>query len=271
MPITSVHGADLFYTDSGGDGEPVLLGHGYLMTHRLWDRQVGLLVEAGYRVVRLDWPGQGQSAVTAGGYDPWDLAAVALALMSRLGIDRFHTVGHSMGGYVGYRMALRAPDRVASLVQIGTGAAAEGGAALRQYTVLLWALRLFGYGVVQDRVLPILYGPTYLADPDRQRDVAEQTRRIRSNSRTGVFRAGQGIFGRDDILERLAQIESPTLVVTGKHDRPHPPKGAHAEVGRLPNAETVVLDDVGHTPPEEAPEETARLILDWIGRHPISA
>ena len=269
MPTATVHGARLFYTDSGGDGAPVVLGHGYLMTSALWDRQVGPLVAAGYRVVRLDWRGQGRSAVPAAGYDPWDLAADALGLLDGLGVERFHWVGHSVGGYVGYRLALRAPDRVASLVQIGTSAAAEGGAALRQYTVLLWALRVFGYGAVLSRVLPILYGPSYLADPGRQRDVEEQVRRIRSNSRTGVFRAGRGIFGRDDVSGRLSQIETPTLVVTGEHDRPHPPEQGRADADRLARAEFVELADVGHTPPEEAPEETARLVLDWLRRHPL--
>jgi pimeloyl-ACP methyl ester carboxylesterase len=174
-----------------------------------------------------------------------------------------------MGGYVGYRLALRAPGRVASLVQIGTSSAAEGGAALRQYTVLLWALRVLGYGAVLGRVLPILYGPAYLDDPDRQRDVEEQTRRIRSNSRTGIFRAGRGIFDRDDISGRLGRIEAPTLVVTGEHDQPHPPEQGRADAARLPDAEFVELEDVGHTPPEEAPEETARLVLDWLARHPL--
>ena len=56
-----------------------------------------------------------------------------------------------MGGYVGYRMALRAPAARASLVQIGTTAEHEGAAALREYGVLLWALRLLGYGAVLPR------------------------------------------------------------------------------------------------------------------------
>ncbi|MDT0632003.1 alpha/beta hydrolase [Rubrivirga sp. S365] len=270
MPTLSLNGAEAFYADSGGDGEPVVLGHGYLMTSALWDRQAEALAEAGYRAVRLDWRGQGRSEVTAGGYDPWGLAADALALADRLGLERFHWVGHSMGGYVGYRLALRAPRRVASLVQIGTAAGAEGGAARRQYDALLWALRALGYGAVLGRVLPILYGPTYLADPARAADRTEQERRIRSNSRAGVFRAGRGIFGRDDVAGQLGRITAPTLVVTGEHDRPHPPHQGRADAERIPDATFVELADVGHTPPAEAPAETTRLVLDWLRRHPIA-
>lgn len=269
MPTLSLHGGPLFYKDTGGDGEPVALGHGYLMTHRLWDRLVPELADAGYRVIRWDWRGQGQSGVAADGYDPWALAADVLTLMGRLGIERFHYVGHSMGGYVGYRVALRAPGRVASLVQIGTGAAAEDEAAGREYTTLLWALRLLGYGPVLGRVLPILYGPSYLDRPARRSEVAEQERRIRTNSRTGVFRAGRGIFDRDSVEGELHQIRTPTLVVTGEHDRPHPPAQGRADAARIPDATFVELEDVGHTPPEEAPDETTRLVLDWLRRHPL--
>lgn len=270
MPTLPILGADLHYTDAGDGAETVVLGHGYLMTSTLWDRQAAALVDAGYRVVRPDWRGQGASAVTRGGYDPWDLAADLLALLDALGVDRFHYAGHSMGGYVGYRLALRAPGRVASLVQIGTGAAAEDADKSRQYTVLLWALRLLGYGPVLGRVLPILYGPSYLAAPDRAADRAEQVRRIRSNSRAGVFRAGRGIFDRDDVSGQLGQITAPTLVVTGEHDRPHPPAQGRADANRIADATFVELAAVGHTPPEEAPAETTRLVLDWVGRHPIA-
>ena len=175
-------------------------------------------------MVRPDWRGQGRSETAADGYDPWDLAADTLALLDALGVDRFHYVGHSMGGYVGWRLALRAPGRVASLVQIGTTAQAEGAAALREYGVLLWALRLLGYGAVLGKVMPILYGPAFLADPDRQQDVAEQRRRIRSNSRTGVHTAPAAASSTATTSSgQLAQIRAPTLVVTGEHDRPHPP------------------------------------------------
>ena len=272
MPSFSIRGAMLYVTDSGGDGEPVVLGHGYLMTHAFWGPVAAELEAAGYRVVTTDWRGQGRSEVTEDGYDPWDLADDLRALLDAIGIDRFHYVGHSMGGYVGYRLALRAPERVASLVQIGTAATAEGGLALVKYTALLWALRLLGYGAVVGRVIPIIYGSrNYLDDPARRVDVAEQRRRIESNDRLGVVRAGNGIFNRDDISGRLAEIAAPTLVVTGETDVPHPPEQGRADAAQIPDAAFVQLDGVGHAPPEEARDETARLTLDWLRRHPLDA
>ena len=266
MPAARIHDADLFYQDEGDGPETVLLLHGYLMTHALWDRQAEALVAAGYRVVRPEWRGQGRSEVTADGYDPWDLAADALALMDHLGIERAHVVGHSMGGYAGYRMALRAPGRLASFVAMATTAEAEDPAALRQYNVLLWALRLVGYGAVLPRAMPILYGPAFLTDPARAAEVETQRARIRSNSRTGVFRAGRGIFDRDDLAGQLQYVRVPTLVVTGEHDVPHPPTQGRRDAARVPGARFVEMPGVGHTPPAEAPDAVTALLLDWLRR-----
>ncbi len=266
MPSARIHDADLFYRDDGAGPETVLLLHGYLMTEAVWDRQAEALAAAGYRVVRPEWRGQGQSEVTAHGYDPWDLAADALALLDHLGIDRAHVVGHSMGGYAGYRMALRAPARIASFVALATTAEAEAPAALRQYGVLLWALRLVGYSAVLPRVMPILYGPDFLGDPARAADVETQRERIRSNPRTGVFRAGRGIFDRDDLSGQLQHLRVPTLVVTGEHDVPHPPAQGRRDAARIPGARFVEMPGVGHTPPAEAPDAVTDILLDWLHR-----
>ncbi len=267
MPSARIHDADLFYRDEGAGPDTVLLLHGYLMTEAVWDRQAEALVAAGYRVVRPDWRGQGQSSVAADGYDPWDLAADTLALMDHLDIERAHVVGHSMGGYAGYRIALRAPGRVASFVALATTAEAEETAALRQYGVLLWALRLVGYSAVLPRVMPILYGPDFLNDPARADEVETQRQRIRSNPRTGVFRAGRGIFDRDDLSGQLQYVRVPTLVVTGEHDVPHPPAQARRDAERIPGGRFVEIPGVGHTPPAEAPDAVVTLLLDWLRQH----
>ncbi|MGB3543951.1 alpha/beta fold hydrolase [Rubrivirga sp.] len=266
MTTLPIRGADLAFHDEGDGFEVVVLGHGYLMTSRMWEHAAAALVGAGYRVVRPEWRGQGRSEVTADGYDPWALADDLLATLDALEVERFHYVGHSMGGYVGYRLALRAPDRVQSLLQIGTTSQAEKGAALRQYNVLLWVFRLFGVGAVYRRILPILYGPAYVADPARAGLRAEHRSWIASNARAGVYRAGRGIFGRDDVSGRLSEIEVPTLVATGTHDAPHPPEQGRTDAERMPNAEFRALE-VGHTPPLEAPDATTALVLEWLARH----
>ena len=142
---------------------------------------------------------------------------------------------------------------VRSLLQIGTTSQAEGGWPLVKYRALLEVVRLFGLGAVYRHILPILYGPAYVADPALEDVRAEHRAWMLSNARAGIVRAGRGIFGRDDVSGRLHEIEVPTLVVTGTHDAAHPPAQGRADADRMPNAEFRALEG-GHTPPLETPE-----------------
>lgn len=267
MPTLRVNGCDYHYVLEGEGPETVVLGHGYLMTHRQWDGLARTL-RPHFSVLRFDWRGQGQSEVTVGGYDPWVLASDVAQLTAALKIDRFHYLAHSMGGYVGYRLALRDGHRLASLALIATHAGATPPAEVARYTRLLWALRLVGYGPVIPRALPLIYGPAFLKAGGAA--LATQVAHIRSNNRTGLFRAGQGIFSRDSVTHRLGEITTPTLVVAAEHDVPHPTAQARADAAALPHARLVELEGIGHTPPAEAPDRLADLVLEFLKAHPYA-
>ncbi len=100
----------------GGDGPPLLLLHGYPQTHLMWHAAADLLAER-YTVVVVDLPGYGGSfrPVPAPDHAPHSkraLAADLVAVMQRLGHDRWAVAGHDRGGRIAYRMALDHPDRV---------------------------------------------------------------------------------------------------------------------------------------------------------------
>ena len=90
----------------GGKGPPVLLLHGYPETHAAWHEVAPMLAEH-HTVVVPDLPGYGNSVLTdAGAWDKREVAAELVAMMRRLGHERFHLVGHDRGARVGYRLAL---------------------------------------------------------------------------------------------------------------------------------------------------------------------
>jgi pimeloyl-ACP methyl ester carboxylesterase len=102
-----------------GTGQPVLLLHGLASTHRWWDLVVPRL--AGYRVVRFDHRGHGESDAPPSGYRIDRLAADALGLLDALGLHRAVLAGHSLGAAVALRIAAAAPDRVSALACIEGG------------------------------------------------------------------------------------------------------------------------------------------------------
>jgi haloacetate dehalogenase len=105
-----------YSVSQGGSGSPVLLLHGFPETHRCWDRVAPELAHA-HRVVAPDLRGYGASEAPPGGplgegYSKREMAAELVALMARMGHERFAVVGHDRGARVAYRLALDSPERV---------------------------------------------------------------------------------------------------------------------------------------------------------------
>jgi non-heme chloroperoxidase len=87
---------EIYYEDHGA-GQPVVLIHGYPLSGRAWDKQVPVLLEAGYRVITYDRRGFGKSSQPTVGYDYDTFAADLNTLLERLDLHDAVLVGHSMG------------------------------------------------------------------------------------------------------------------------------------------------------------------------------
>jgi pimeloyl-ACP methyl ester carboxylesterase len=123
-----------------GAGEAVVLVHGYLGGSRQWAAEIDHL-STHFDVVAVDLAGYGEARDRVA---PTDMAAHAhavLATLGALGIDRFHLLGHSMGGMVAQQMVVEAPRRVDRL------------ATVRQPTLVVWGERDRSYGWAQIEAL----------------------------------------------------------------------------------------------------------------------
>lgn len=89
---------DIYFEDSGGQGQPVVLIHGWPLSHRMWEGQVNALTAAGYRCVSYDRRGFGQSGNATGGYDYDTFAADLRDLLTTLDLNDAVLAGFSMGG-----------------------------------------------------------------------------------------------------------------------------------------------------------------------------
>jgi pimeloyl-ACP methyl ester carboxylesterase len=101
------------------DAPPVLLLHGWPQTHHLW-RHVGPALAADHRVLMPDLRGFGATQAPGRGMDPGTFAADQIALLDALGIERVALIGHDWGGYTGYLLAGRHPDRVSAYLACNT-------------------------------------------------------------------------------------------------------------------------------------------------------
>lgn len=253
MPYVTVNGTRLHYTDSGSGSEVIVFSHGLLMSGEMFRAQVAHFSDR-YRCITFDHRGQGQSEAPAGGYDMDSVAQDAAALIRELTDGPVHFVGLSMGGFVGMRLALWHPELLRSLVLLDTSADPEPEENQPKYRRLNFVARWFGLGIVVDRVMPIMFGQSFLTDPARAGDRAEWRRRIKNNDRKGIVRAVQGVIDRDGVLEKLSAITTPTLVLVGDEDVATVPLKSERICAAIPGARMQILPGAGHSSTIETPD-----------------
>lgn len=266
MPYLDINGCNYFYDEVGHGPETLVFGHGFLLTHRMWEHQVEALRDR-YRCIVFDWRGQGWSDVTRDGYSVKALCEDLLQLIDTLDVGPFHYVGLSMGGYVGFRLLLRDPEPLLSAVLIDTQPDAENPHTRLRYETMLFIARYVGYAPLIDRVMALSFSPAFLNNPENEREIERWKGIIMSNDPVGVYRAGRGIFRRPSVLPHLGAAETPTFLLTGVDDIPAPVEKMRRAHERLPNAEHALLPATGHASPIERPDAVTHAIEHFITAH----
>lgn len=138
-----------------GEGQPVVLLHGFPDSGRLWRNQVPALADAGFRVVVPDLRGYGASDKPADvdAYAIPFLAGDVLGVLDHLGIERAHVVGHDWGAALAWAIASLVPDRVDHLVALSVGHPAAFVAAGFEQREKSWYMLLFQFEGVAERWL----------------------------------------------------------------------------------------------------------------------
>jgi pimeloyl-ACP methyl ester carboxylesterase len=151
----TVNGVKLNVIDAG-QGEPVLLVHGFPDTHAVWRKQIPALLAAGYRVIAPDTRGCGESEMPpkVADYRIEKLVADLAALLDALGIDKVKLVSHDWGAVIGWQFLMAHPQRVERAVMLSVGhpsAYGSGGIAqkLKGYYIVLFQLRGFAEWLLQ--------------------------------------------------------------------------------------------------------------------------
>jgi pimeloyl-ACP methyl ester carboxylesterase len=245
----------LWFWDTGGTGEPIVLLHPASGSALIWGYQQPVFATAGYRVISYSRRGYYGSA-------PVDRAKPGTgsedlhALVEFLGLGKFHLVASAAGGSVAADYAFSHPDRLLSLTvssnQFGVvdGEIPAAGARIRP--------KIWDEIPVEFREV----GPSYRArNPDGFRLWVELERK---SGLVDTFR--QPLKNR--ITEAmLAALAVPTLVISGVADLATPPGVARLIAAKIPNAELVVASESGHSVYWEQPEVFNRAVLGFVAKH----
>lgn len=263
MPHIELRGAQIWYEDTGGDGETILFGHGLLLSGLMYEPQVAHFRDR-YRCITFDFRGQGRSEVTEDGYDMDSLALDALALIEKLGCGPVHYVGLSMGGFVGLRLAIGHRDCLRSLTLIDTSADPEPKKALKGHKRLAFVLRWFGARFVVNKVLPIMFGKTFLTDPSRSEEVGLWRQRLIALDRKGTAWAAYGVLLRNGVYDRIGGIDTPTLIIVGEEDTATVPSRSERMHEAIDGSKLVYIENAGHLSSVEKPSEVNAAIERFL-------
>ena len=267
MPTVKVGDISIYY-EIRGEGEALVLIQGFGGNSGQWYREIpGLSRE--YRVVAFDNRGTGRSDKPDVPYTMQMFAQDIAGLLEVLAIDAAHIYGVSMGGMIAQQFALRYPEKVISLI---LGCTTCGGSHTtvpdEEAMTHLFDMECLQRLTPQERAregLPFLCSQEFI---DNNPDIVETFIAKAVEYVTpphGYQRQAEAIMFHDT-YDRLPQIKAPTLVTSGTADRLVPFENSQLLASRIPNAELVMLENVGHGF-IEAVEDGTKTILDFLGRH----
>jgi 3-oxoadipate enol-lactonase len=263
MPKIEINGASIHYRICGDGQETIIFAHGLLWSGRIFEDQIAAMQHR-YRCITFDFRGQGQSAVTRSGYDMETLFDDTVGLIEALDAARCHFVGLSMGGIIGLRIAVRRPELLKSLALFATSADAETEENKKQYRVLTLVARWLGLRIVANRVMPMVFGKTFLNDTTRVELQGQWRQSFIANHRLGVARAVIGVINRESIHDQINKITVPTLIAIGDEDAVISAERANRIHSQIAGSRLVVIPRAGHTPTVEEPAVVNKLLNDFL-------
>lgn len=275
----TVDGVKVFYREAGpADAPVVLLLHGFPTSSHMFRNLIPLLADK-YRVIAPDYPGFGHSDAPdhkAFAYTFAHLAEIVDQLTVQLGVTRYAMYVMDYGAPIGYRLALKHPDRVSALIVQNGNAYTEGLKEFWDPIKVYWAdgsqkNRDALNGLVTLEITKFQYtdgmGDVSRISPDNW--VVEQALLDRPGNRDiqlDLFKDyGSNVPLYPQFQAFFRERQPPTLIVWGKNDKIFPEAGAHPYMRDLPKAEMHILDS-GHFALEDRLDVMAPLIRDFLGR-----
>jgi pimeloyl-ACP methyl ester carboxylesterase len=229
---------------------PLVLIHGAGGTHLHWPPELRRM--SGEIVCSLDLPGHGRSggspAKTIRGY-----AQSLVEWLDQLESEPVVLIGHSMGGAISMTLALDVPQRVHGLVLVGTGA---------RLRVNPQILALTENEAMYPQAAELVTQWAFSEHADERMLELAQKRMAEVPAR--VVHADFVACDHFDVMERLREISTPTLVICGALDQLTPVKYSQYLAEHLPHASLAIVEDAGHMAMLERPVETARHVHDFL-------
>ncbi|KAA3621518.1 MAG: alpha/beta hydrolase, partial [Bacteroidetes bacterium] len=258
-----IDGMDVHFRDEGA-GMPFVLIHGTAASLHTWDEWAEKLVET-HRVIRMDLPAFGLTGPhSSRDYSIESYTMFLNQFLDSLDIDSFYLAGNSLGGNIAWNFTAAYPEKVKKLILVdASGYPMEDGHS--------WIFTLARTPVL-NQIMKKLTPRFFISNNLRQvyYDDEKIKEEVITRYHQMALRAGnrQAFIDRakteyEDLSSKIKTIQTPTLILWGAHDTWVPVNHAHRFKEDLPDSKMVILENSGHIPMEENPEESLRSVLEF--------
>lgn len=262
MPNMEVNGTVLHYTLEGPEnGDMVMLSNSLASNLSMWDAQIPVLTEAGYRILRYDSRGHGASATPEGPYSIPMLMDDALGLLDAMGIEKAHFCGLSKGGMVGQMLGTKHGDRFHSLTICDTSS--------HMPPPDLWderieMVRQGGMESVVDGTIDRWFTKE---GQERIPDEVAKVRKMIMGTPVAGFNACCAAIREMDQRESIRGISLPVLVIVGEQDLSTPVEMSRRIQESIPNANLEIIPQAAHFSNVEQPGQFNQALTGFLRMH----
>ena len=258
---SEVNGAKLYY-EIAGEGYPLVLIHAGIADCRMWDDQFRAFAQDNL-VIRYDQRGYGRSKIVPGEFSNHDDLA---GLLDAVGIESAALLGASMGGSTALDFTLAYPDRVDALIVVG---AAIGGHQWSNLALQKWGEIDEAMGEGRKEYAIELDLRMWVDGPTRKSDVVNPQLREKVRIMDAPLYEAQQVTAKErrldpPAIQRLSEIDVPTLVIVGDADMPDMMTIADKIEAGVRGARKVVISGAAHMLNMEQPEKFNRLVSQFV-------
>jgi pimeloyl-ACP methyl ester carboxylesterase len=269
-------GGVLFNVITGGQGQPLILLHGWPLTSWSWRKILGPLADAGFFVIAPDLPGLADSGAAPAGYEKKAIVEPLRALMRALGQSSIHLAGHDMGAPIAYAWARLYPHEVGKLAILDVPL---NGFGLDRFArrLKLWHFDFFAAPHLpealisgRERVLIEHFYPAYGPEAITPADIDEYARTYSKPEVTAAGLAYYRAMAADEawMTQEASnqKLSQPVLALSGEYAGNFAPYESMAQLAR--NVRAKIIPGCGHYLAEEKPAETAAELIAFLNGEP---
>jgi len=266
MAQVTVNGVSIHYRDTGGDGFPLALAHGFTGNSRNWALTAPALRER-FRLISPDHRGHGLSdrPKAREDYDLDLLADDLYQLLRSIGVESCYLAGHSMGGMVAQLLTLAHPELVRALVLVDTAAELPRSLAAKER----YQERQRLVNMAEEQRMEAVFEEQLKAADPRAREnplfVKTWREQFLMTSPHAYVGGAHGMSTRRPVVDRLKEINVPTLVICGAKDEPFL-DASRVMHENIPGSELVIIAGAGHSPQIETPGEFNKILSGFLDR-----